>query len=157
MLASGPTSASASPPRAAQSPRSRASACAWPIEDSYLTANSGLPDTAAWYWGQSFTVHQGTQVVGSGVYPDARYASFTVYSSGELPFTSNGVVSTHHGRKPRVGSAAPGLHLAHHGDPPTRSPDHYDDAGNDPILWSRQPPRSAPVLPGRVPDLLRQS
>lgn len=86
--------ASASPPRAAQSSRSQASACAWPVEDSYLTANSGLPDTAAWYWGQSFTIHQGTQVVVSGVYPDARYASFTVYSSSELPFTSNGVVSS---------------------------------------------------------------
>ena len=72
---------------------SRAPACAWPIEDSYLTANSGLPDTAAGYWGQSFTIHQGTQVIVSGVYPDARYASFTVYSSNELPFTSNGVAS----------------------------------------------------------------
>jgi hypothetical protein len=87
-------SASPSPPRAAQSPRSQASACAWPIEDSYVTANTGLPDTAAWYWGQSFTVHQGTQVVVSGVYPGARYASFTVYSSSELPFTSNGVASS---------------------------------------------------------------
>jgi hypothetical protein len=94
LLAGCATSASASPPRVAQSPRGQASACAWPIEDSYLTANSGLPDTAAWYWGQSFTIHQGTQVLVSGVYPDARYASFTVYSSSELPFTSNGVVST---------------------------------------------------------------
>ena len=94
VLASCGASASPSPPRAAQSSRSQASACAWPVEDSYLTANSGLPDTAAWYWGQSFTIHQGTQVVVSGVYPDARYASFTVYSSSELPFTSNGVVSS---------------------------------------------------------------
>ena len=94
VLASCGTSASPSPPRAAQSSPSQASACAWPIEDSYLTSNSGLPDTAAWYWGQSFTIHQGTQVVVSGVYPDARYASFTVYSSSELPFTSNGVVSS---------------------------------------------------------------
>ena len=30
----------------------------------------------------------------SGVYPDARYASFTVYSSSETPFTSNGVGSS---------------------------------------------------------------
>jgi hypothetical protein len=94
VLASCEASASPSPPRAAQSPRSQASGCAWPIEDSYLTANSGLPDTAAWYWGQSFTIHPGTQVIVSGVYPDARYASFTVYSSSELPFTTNGVVST---------------------------------------------------------------
>ena len=94
VLASCESSASPSPPRTAQSSRSQPSACAWPVEDSYLTSNSGLPDTAAWYWGQSFTIHQSTQVVVSGVYPDARYASFTVYSSSELPFTSNGVVSS---------------------------------------------------------------
>ncbi|HTW07619.1 MAG TPA: hypothetical protein VME46_08920 [Acidimicrobiales bacterium] len=87
-------SASASPLWTAQSSRSQAPACAWPVEDSYLTANSGLPDTAAWYWGQSFAIHQGTQVVVSGIYPDARFASFTVYSSSELPFTSNGVASS---------------------------------------------------------------
>ena len=85
---------SASPLWTAQGSRSQAPACAWPVEDSYLTANSGLPDTAAWYWGQSFVIHQGTQVVVSGVYPDARYASFTVYSSSELPFRSNGLAST---------------------------------------------------------------
>ncbi len=95
VLVSCGTSAPPSPPRTAQSSGSQAaSACAWPIEDSYLTSNSGLPDTAAWYWGQSFTIHQSTQVVVSGVYPDARYASFTVYSSSELPFTSKGVVSS---------------------------------------------------------------
>jgi len=93
-LASCGMSASAPPPRTAQSSRSQASACAWPIEDSYLTSNSGLPDMGAWSWGQSFTIHQDTQVVVSNVYPDARYASFTVYSSSELPFTSNGVVSS---------------------------------------------------------------
>jgi hypothetical protein len=59
-----------------------------------LTSNSGLPDSGAWYWAQPFTIHQGTQIVLSGVYPDARYASFTVYSSGETPFTSNGVESS---------------------------------------------------------------
>jgi hypothetical protein len=51
------------------------SACAWPIEDNYLTSNSGLPDSGAWYWAQPFTIHEGTQIVVSGVYPDARYAS----------------------------------------------------------------------------------
>ena len=94
VLASGGTSASPSPPPTAHSLPRRASACAWPVEDSYLTSNSGLPDTGAWYWGQSFTIHPGTQVVVAGAYPDARYASFTVYSSSELPFTSNGVVSS---------------------------------------------------------------
>ena len=94
VLASSGTTASPSPPPTAQGSASLPSACAWPIEDSYLMSNSGLPDTAAWYWGQPFTVHRGTQVVVAGTYPDARYASFTVYSSSELPFTSNGVVSS---------------------------------------------------------------
>ena len=203
VLASCGTTASPSPPPTALGSPSPPSACAWPIEDSYLTSNSGLPDTAAWYWGQSFTVHPGTQVVVAGAYPDARYASFTVYSSSELPFTSNGVVSSladfqiapdagsanpwrrvaapgghftlklrmqvspgqanvlplapagvtsgvgyleyrvylpatgrrithrlasHNSRERWVDPAAPGLHLAHHSDPPTRSPDHYDSS-----------------------------
>ena len=72
VLGSSGTSASPSPPPTALGPPSQASACAWPIEDSYLTSNSGLPDTAAWYWGQSFSIHPGTQVVVAGVYPDAR-------------------------------------------------------------------------------------
>jgi len=59
-----------------------------------LKSNSGLPDSGAWYWAQPFTIHQDTQVVVSGVYPDARYSSFTVYSSSETPFTSNGVGSS---------------------------------------------------------------
>ncbi len=94
VLASCGTSASPSKPRTAQNSPTRASVCAWPIADNYLTSNSGLPDTGAWYWGQSFAIHPSTQVVVSGVYPDARYASFTVYSSSELPFTSNGVASS---------------------------------------------------------------
>ena len=94
VLVSCGTSASQSAPPAKQGQRSEAAACAWPVEDSYQTANSGLPDTAAWEWGQSFTIRPGTQVVVSGAYPDARYASFTVYSSSQLPFTSNGVPST---------------------------------------------------------------
>ncbi|HMK98463.1 MAG TPA: hypothetical protein VK425_13005 [Acidimicrobiales bacterium] len=93
VLAGCATPAGATTPRAEQTATAHGSGCAWPIEDSYLASNSGLPDTAAWYWGQSFAIHPGTQVVFSGVYPDARYASFTVYSSSELPFTSNGVAS----------------------------------------------------------------
>ncbi len=81
-------------PRSTAASAAAQSACAWPIEDNYLTANSGLPDSGAWYWAQPFTVHQGTQIVLSGVYPDARYASFIVYSSSETPFTSNGVGSS---------------------------------------------------------------
>ena len=104
VLVSCGTSASPSPSRAAQTPPSQASGCAWPIEDNYQTANSGLPDSGAWDWGQPFTIHQGTQIIVSGVYPDARYASFTVYSSSETPvfLQRRGVVA---GRLPdRTGS-----------------------------------------------------
>ena len=94
VLTSCGTSPSTSPPGTAASSTTQASGCAWPIEDNYLTSNSGLPDSGAWYWAQPFTVHQGTQIVVSGAYPDARYASFTVYSSSETPFTSNGVESS---------------------------------------------------------------
>ena len=220
-----------SPPRAAQTPRNQASGCAWPIEDSYQTANSGLPDSAAWEWGQSFTVHQGTQVIVSGVYPDARYASFTVYSSSETSvyFQRRGVVAgcitrsyriqaaqtpgvrsrhpadtlrlsfacrsrlarstfcrsprralprawdtsniasislrrqrithriaSHHRRGRWVHPAAPGLHLAHHGNSPTRSPDPYDGQAAPP---SSSPP-AAPLRSsssGLRSDLFSQS
>jgi hypothetical protein len=77
-------------------------------------SNSGLPDSRAWYWAQPFTIHQDTQVVVSGVYPDARYASFTVYSSSETPFTSNGVRSSLSDFQiaPDSGSANPWRHAA---------------------------------------------
>jgi hypothetical protein len=79
-----------------------------------LTSNSGLPDSGAWYWAQPFTIDQDTQVVVSGVYPDARYASFTVYSSSETPFTSNGVGSSLSDFQiaPDSGSANPWLQAA---------------------------------------------
>jgi hypothetical protein len=88
------SSSAPSSPRTAQSSPTGVAACAWPIEDNYATSNSGLPDSAAWYWAQPFTIRQATQIVVSGVYPDARYASFSVYSSSEAPFTFNGVGSS---------------------------------------------------------------
>ena len=79
-----------------------------------MKSNSGLPDSGAWYWAQPFTIHPDTQVVVSGVYPDARYASFTVYSSSEAPFTSNGVGSSLSDFQiaPNSGSANPWRHAA---------------------------------------------
>jgi hypothetical protein len=70
------------------------SACAWPGEDNYQISNISLPDSAASEWLQPFTVQKGGEVIVSGVYPDARYASFSVYTSGETSFTSNGVGSS---------------------------------------------------------------
>lgn len=81
-------------PRSTTASPARQAPCAWPIEDNYVTSNSGLPDSGAWYWAQPFTIHGDTQIVVSGGYPDARYSSFTVYSSSETPFTSNGVASS---------------------------------------------------------------
>jgi len=65
-------------------------------------------------------------------------------------------VASHHGRESWIVSATPSLHLAHHGNSPTRSPDH-DDSSDDPSFQPHHPPRTAPVLPGRVPDLLPKS
>lgn len=85
---------SSTPSQSGTAQTSQASACAWPIEDNYLTNNKGLLDSAAWIWAQPFAIHVGTQLVVSGRYPDARYASFSVYSSSETAFTSNGVGSS---------------------------------------------------------------
>jgi hypothetical protein len=71
-----------------------ATACAWPAEDNYQVSNISLPDAAASEWLQPFAIQKGGEVIFSGVYPDARYASFSVYTSGEVSFTSNGVGSS---------------------------------------------------------------
>jgi hypothetical protein len=107
-------SSSASPRPSTQSAATQPSACAWPIEDDYLISNSGLPDSGSWIWAQPFTIHQDTKIVLSGAYPDARYASFTVYSTAETPFTSNGVGSSlsDYQIAPDAGSANPWHHAA---------------------------------------------
>jgi hypothetical protein len=70
-----------------------AQTCAWPLEAGVATANVGLPDSNAAYWFQSFVVQSNLQIVLRGRYPDARYASFNVYTSGGATFTSHGVGS----------------------------------------------------------------
>jgi hypothetical protein len=77
---------------ASASPRPAAS-CAWPAEDTAATANRFAPDSSAAYWVQPFAVTSGLRIVVSGRYPDARYASFTVYKSGGGVFTADGVNS----------------------------------------------------------------
>ncbi len=44
-------------------------------------------------WVQSFVVPPNLRIVLSGRYPDARYASFNVYTGGGSTFTSNSVGS----------------------------------------------------------------
>jgi hypothetical protein len=75
-------------------PSAPAPACAWPSEDNYQVSNISLPDAAASEWLQPFPIQQGGQVIVSGVYPDARYASFSVYTTGGASFTSNGAGSS---------------------------------------------------------------
>jgi hypothetical protein len=70
-----------------------AASCAWPAEDTAATTNSFAPDSSAAYWVQPLTVSSGLRIVVSGRYPDARYASLSVYKSGGGVFTVNGVNS----------------------------------------------------------------
>lgn len=69
-------------------------ACAWPTAASVRSSNIGIPDAAAFYWGQPVVAGADTTIVVSGNYPDARYASLAVYQPDGGPFTSDGVGSS---------------------------------------------------------------
>ena len=56
--------------------------CAWATELGVQADNSAAPDAAAGYWGQPIAVSAGTRIVLSGRFPDARYASLSVYTPG---------------------------------------------------------------------------
>jgi hypothetical protein len=67
-------------------------ACGW--HGPYLvTDNVPLGDSAAAYWLMPFTVQDGLRIVLDGRYPDSRYTSLQVYSSGTELFSTNGVSS----------------------------------------------------------------
>lgn len=69
-------------------------ACAWPELFNLSTANSLLLDAAEQVWTDSFPITPGLQIVLSGTFPDARYASLQVYTQPYAsPFTRNGVAS----------------------------------------------------------------
>ncbi len=88
--------ATASPgaPASAAAGLAGAQSCAWPRRIDAYTANTVIPDTAAVYWIDFFPMAPGLQIVLSGMFPDARYASLQVYAPGGTPFTRNGVAST---------------------------------------------------------------
>ena len=86
---SGSASAGASHPAL-----SSAGACAWPIAASVKMDNAALVDAAAAYWLQPIMASGGTRIVVSGRYPDARYASLSVYEPNGNPVTGNGVSSS---------------------------------------------------------------
>jgi hypothetical protein len=73
---------------------SPAQSCAWPYMVSVATDNNAVPDSAALYWGQPIVAGPGTRIVLSGRFPDARYASLSVYTPSGNPFTSGGTSSS---------------------------------------------------------------
>ena len=83
-----------SPAPASGTPAPAAGSCAWPTLISAQTYNNVVPDAAASVWVQPIVVHKNLRIVISGRYPDARYASFSVYTSGGSSFTSNGAGSS---------------------------------------------------------------
>src|ERR1022692_342657 len=95
-----------SPAPASGTPAPAAGSCAWPTLISAQIYNNVVPDAAASVWVQPIVVHKNLRIVISGRYPDARYASFSVYTSGGSSFTSNG-----------AGSSLPDYRIApHRGD-----------------------------------------
>lgn len=87
------TSSAAVPTGTAGTEPSRQS-CAWPWEINVQSADTAFPDSAAFYWAQPLVAGADTRVVVSGTYPDARYASLSVYLPDGSAFTSNGVASS---------------------------------------------------------------
>lgn len=84
--------------------------CAWPILASFATSQGiDLTDSAAAYWLDTFTVYSDLRLTLAGRYPDARYASISVYTSTTNSFTANGVGSdlTDYQIAPDVGSINP--------------------------------------------------
>jgi hypothetical protein len=81
---------------------------------SVQSANTVIPDSAASYWVQPIVADQHTTIQISGRFPDARYASLSVYTPYASPFTTNGVSSSlpdyrirpQPGSPPRLGAAS---------------------------------------------------
>ena len=88
---------------------SSSQACAWPILAHVPTSNGSLLDSAASYWLDTFQVYGDLRIVLTGRYPDARYASISVYTSLTSSFTTNGVGSdlTDYQIAPDAGSINP--------------------------------------------------
>ncbi|WDZ83615.1 hypothetical protein [Micromonospora cathayae] len=68
--------------------------CAWSAKYGVNGLNAYWPDTAATYWSTIYPVTGDLEVTISGVFPDARYASFNVYDEKPAQFTRNGVASS---------------------------------------------------------------
>jgi hypothetical protein len=68
--------------------------CAWPYIFNIQSVNVFAPDAAAFYWAQPIVADANTTIQISGRFPDARYASLSVYTPYGSPFTTNGVSSS---------------------------------------------------------------
>lgn len=87
---SGAATASPSAPAPAQGARN----CAWPTLYSVQSINADNPDAAAVVWGQPIVADAHTTIQITGTFPDARYASLSVYTPYGNAFTANGVSSS---------------------------------------------------------------
>lgn len=92
-LVTGCGNSSTQPP-SAQPPSQGAQNCAWPTMLSVQSNNTAFPDSAASYWVQPIVADQHTTIQVSGTFPDARYATLSVYTPYGNPFTTNGVSSS---------------------------------------------------------------
>src|SRR5690349_19554302 len=82
------------PPSSAQPSSQGDQNCAWPSMYSVQSTNTAFPDSAAYYWGQPIVADKNTTIQISGRFPDARYASLSLYTPYGNPFTTNGVSSS---------------------------------------------------------------
>ena len=105
---SGSAAASGSQPAAP--PRM---SCAWPTELNVQSDNSAVPnsvsvDSAEAVWFQPIVAAAGTRIVLSGRFPDARYASFSVYTpSGGFATSQAGTSLPDYRIAPQPGSVNP--------------------------------------------------
>ena len=87
--------------------------CAWPTELNVQSDNSAVPDSvsvdsAEAVWFQPIVAAAGTRIVVSGRFPDARYASFSVYTPSGGFATSQAATSLPDYRiAPQSGSVNP--------------------------------------------------
>ncbi len=109
---------SAQPPGSAAAGGSQPAAppgmsCAWPTELNVQSDNSAAPDSvsvdsAEAVWFQPIVAAAGTRIVVSGRFPDARYASFSVYTpSGGFATSQAGTSLPDYRIAPQPGSVNP--------------------------------------------------
>ncbi len=94
--------------------------CGWWFVTTAQSVNVALPDTSAAYWTTPFVAAPGLKILIKGSYPNARFASVTVYNNAGGVFTRAGVSSgiVDYQIAPDRGSVNPFQHT-------TRRPGHF--------------------------------